>query len=73
MKRFLPALLLLVLLLCGCGADDHNPESTPTMTPAVTESTPTEPVLSPGTYDPDSLLEAETCGGVKVFPLGMKL
>ena len=39
---------------------------------SVTESTPTEPVLSPGTYDPDSLLEAETCGGVKVFPLGMK-
>ena len=69
MKRFILALLLLGLLLSGCAAEAPVQEVTTLPTTAVTEPAPTLPV---GLYDPDSSLEAETAGGVKVYPLGMR-
>lgn len=59
MKRFLP-LLLILLLLCGCGTDSSANIAAPT------EAAPTEPV---GFYAPNSDLESATQGAVQVYPL----
>ena len=76
MKRLIP-LLILLMLLCGCSSERlsaDTPEELTAITEASVETaaeTVPEPTLPPGTYDPDSLLEAETYGAVKVYPLGM--
>ena len=62
MKRFLP-LVLLLLLLCGCGTQD-SPETT--LPPETTQSVATEPV---GFYDPEHPLEEETNGAIRCYPL----
>jgi len=67
MKRLILALSL-CLLLCGCAAEDPIPEIT-TIPTTATEPASTIPS---GLYDPNSSLEAETAGGVKVYPLGME-
>ena len=61
MKRLLP-LLLIALILCGCGADP-NPTAE---TGAPIEAVSAEPG---GFYDPDSELESSTAGAVQVYPL----
>lgn len=66
MKRLL-MILLLGLVLCGCGAEPQVEETTlPTETEIVD---PTEPS---GCYDPNSQLEAQTKGGVRVYPLNIE-
>lgn len=67
MKRIL-ALLLSCLLLCGC-TGEPNAETNPTET--VTHPTETQAAKVPGCYDPDSALEAQTGGAVRVFPLNI--
>lgn len=64
MKRVF-ALLLLVLLLCGCTAEEpvETTDTTETTLPAVE---PTEPA---GSYDPDSAMEAATGGAVLAYAL----
>ena len=54
-------LMLVCLLLCGCGA--VSSETTPTET---APSVPTEPA---GSYAPESELEQQTGGAVRVYPL----
>ena len=61
MKRIFPWLLCL-LFLCGCGRDSA-PESTD-----ATAADAIQAVYS-GYYDPDSLMEAQTGGAVRCYPL----
>lgn len=63
MKRLI-ALTLICLLLCGC-VPQQNAEETP---PVETEppQIPTEPG---GSYDPNSLAEAQSGGAVRAYPL----
>lgn len=61
MKRLLP-LLLILLLLCGCGADPNVTNHIA----APTDAALTEPV---GFYAPNSDLESATQGAVQVYPL----
>lgn len=64
MKRFL-ILALVCLLLCGCTTQPQPTETTqPTETQKMTD--PTEPS---GCYDPDSTVEMQYHGAVKVYPL----
>lgn len=61
MKRWLIGLLVL-LVLTGCS---QQPESTTADTTLPTTTTPPT-----GIYDPESLLEQQTGGAIKIFPLG---
>ena len=60
MKRIIP-LMLLLLILCGCGADPQIPQET-----APAETTAGEPT---GFYNPGSELEETTGGAVQVYLL----
>lgn len=62
MKRLIP--VLLALLLCGCA---QQPAPTP---PPATEPAPTTPAPVVSIYDPDSGLERDTAGAIRVYPLG---
>lgn len=67
MKRFL-ILALVCLLLCGCAAQPQPTETTPT-----TETQPlTDPTEPSGCYDPDSTVEMQYQGAVKVYPLPLE-
>ena len=63
MKKSLPVLLILIYLLCGCAAGTHTDNSAafPVQTSAAV----------PGYYDPDSMLEAQTNGALRCYPLGV--
>ena len=63
MKRIF--LILLVVLLAGCSTD--RPQNTPLDTAAAVENA--APEVS-GLYDPDSVIEAQTNGAVRAYPLG---
>lgn len=67
MKRFIPLLLFVCLLMGGCSTESLPLEDS--TVPTVTEATPAQPA---GTYDPFSTLEEETNGAVKVYPLYLK-
>ena len=62
------ALVLTMLLLCGCESPPAPtvPPTEPTAPDRIFETEPTEP---PGLYDPDHPLEQVTQGAVQVFPL----
>ncbi len=63
MKRTI-ALALAALLLTGCAiTGPSEPTGEPTTEPSTQET------LDPGLYDPESLLEAQTGGAVRVYPL----
>ena len=62
MKRFIP--VVLVLLLYGCALQPAP------MPPPATQPAPTEPAPVVSIYDPDSGLERDTAGAIRVYPLG---
>lgn len=62
MKRLL-LILLMALLLVGCSQDAPPPETTD---PTQATTQPTEP---PGLYVPESMMEKETAGAVRVYAL----
>lgn len=64
--RKLFVIVLACLLLAGCGAAPAADVAEPDSTPAAESSQP-EAV---GLYDPDSQVEAQTGGAVRVYPLG---
>lgn len=64
MKRLI-AVLLLTLLLCGCGGQASDPTLPPSTDPAPAAA-PTEPA---GLYDPGHSLEEATGGALQAFPL----
>lgn len=75
MKRIF-ALVLVMLLLCGCGkSPQEEPTTAPTTEVPTTEPTvpsATEPVVQEhgfGVYDPDSAIETATGGAVKRYSL----
>lgn len=65
MKRITVWLLLICLLLCGCG--EEAPEVTTSPTELQTEAT--EYVAPTGHYDPESEIETQTGGAVRAYPL----
>lgn len=64
MKHTIPALLLSLLLLCGCAPAKQTEETAAPATP--TEAQTAAPV---GYYDPDSVLERATNGALRCYPL----
>ena len=64
MKQKTVTVLAVLLMLCSCAA---QPE--PIMTTPPTETIPATELV--GIYDPDSRLEKQTAGALKVFPLGL--
>ncbi len=69
MKRLI-ALILCCLLLCGCGTGAGE-ETTAHPTEAEATIPAVEPTEPGGSYDPDSLVEEQTGGAVRVYPLEM--
>ena len=67
MKRVF-ALLLLVLVLCGCTAEEPE-ETTDTTETTLPAADPTEPA---GSYLPNSAVEAATGGAVLAYDLGIQ-
>jgi len=69
MKEKWPALVLAMLMLCGCSGPNEG-ESAPAEStmPTLHTAKPTEPV---GFYAPESPLELATDGAVKTFPLSV--
>lgn len=63
MNRFIP-LLLILLLLCGCAAQNPETEQTELPVPVQTEASPFS-----GFYDAGSTLEKQSSGALQVFPL----
>ena len=61
MKRFMPLIVLMLLLLCGCSSKETN-------TPATTATIPTEPVVQ-DTYVSNSQIETTTEGAVRQYDL----
>lgn len=68
MKRWLILVGLVALLLCGCQSD---PAQTTSAQTTATETTQATTLPDPGTYDPDSRLEAQTDGAVRAYKLDM--
>lgn len=66
MKRVF-ALILLLLILCGCTVENQE-ETTDTTAETLSAVEPTEPA---GTYVPGSGMETETAGAVRVYDLGL--
>ena len=63
MKRFLVLLMAVLLLLAGCTAQDVEESSGADTTAATAETTP------PGLYVPDSAVEHQTGGAVRLYHL----
>jgi len=61
------ALVLTMLLLCGC--EKVPVVEVPTEEPSVSANSATAPTEAPGLYDPESSLEQATQGAVQIFPL----
>jgi hypothetical protein len=72
MKRFVALLLALLMLLCACAQTpaETTLSTTEATTPTTVPSEPIEP-MGPdfGLYQPDSVIEEQTGGAVKYFPL----
>ena len=60
--------LLVALLLCGCRNQQPPVDVAGVSVPAIAVTEPTEPV---GFYAPESMVENETDGAVKAFPLDL--
>lgn len=71
MKRILSLLMVLSVFLCACGKDTAPvTEPTAPSTSITDPSIPVEPVRPDfGLYEPGSVVEVQTAGAVKYFPL----
>ena len=67
MKYHWVALVLTMLLLCGC--DSTRIPEIPAEKPTVSANSTVAPTEAPGLYDPENPLEQVTQGAVQVFPL----